>query len=168
MLLEAVNESVSIYRRIIFVTSDVVMNETRRVGPIPFGNDQVALYPLRPRWGRRHLTGLNAIAPLRKNVQLFGCHLTYLASWKFAGFGPCLLSFAGRFEFAELLGNFTRCFVADLFNEYGPLNGIEHVLLSVEPTHWKRAFRRNLQHGEPIVRRIILSGGNRGGRNNCG
>src|SRR5262249_11217971 len=64
VLLQSVDLPVGIHTWICLVCSDVIVNETFAIGPIPHRNDDIPFYSQRS-WRRRgYLTRLNSIGPI--------------------------------------------------------------------------------------------------------
>ena len=68
-LQRSVNEAVRIHGRVAPVRRDLVVQVRLRIRPLPFGDDDVPLQPLRTRWLRRDGAGGDAIRPIGEQRQ---------------------------------------------------------------------------------------------------
>ena len=175
----AVQQAVGIDRRVALVGRDQVVKILLLVAPIPGRHHDIALDPLRPRrLGDRQFALGDAVGPV---AEIFQRHAGELARHRvdhqrrgLAGLDAPRPGFLATVEVAELRRDGPRRQLAELMTAdaglvldrgqpIGLRQFVGNVALAVELIRG-----RNLQHREPINRRIILRGGRVVGRRRGG
>ena len=180
----AVDRAVGVERGVAAIGRDLVVQVRLRIGPVPFGDDHVALDALGARRRGRDGTGGDPIGPVGEHRQrALGAELAQGADHRASGLTrlePPQPRRAGRLERPQSLGDLPRPPAAQLMTRPAaarlenpdPLGLTPHVgrraAVPVGPRWPELVLCRHADQGKPVAGRVIVRGRPRVGRHDRG